>query len=115
MLRSSLEETRRYRVFSAADEATAVIQLRSQGCTIAFIDLDIGVDVTLQIGRALRSAKPDLELTIFSDEETPPALDSLRPWTLLRKPFYMPEFMKSVTPAEPAEAPASAPPSVPEA
>ncbi len=35
----------------------------------------------------------DAELVIVSDEDLPSALDALRPWTLLRKPFYLPELM----------------------
>ena len=93
MLRSSLEETRQFRVFLAGDEPTALVQLKSEDCETAFLDVDLGMEAVLEIGRALRSLRADLGLVIVSDEDLPPALDSLRPWTLLRKPFYLPELM----------------------
>lgn len=98
MLRSSLEETGHYRVFTAADEPTALIQLKTQQCALAFLDLDLGLDAAVEIGRSLRALKADLALTIVTDEATPPALDILRPWSLLRKPFYMPELLETLGP-----------------
>ncbi len=98
MLRSSLEETGHYRVFTAADEPTALIQLKTQQCALAFLDLDLGLDAAIEIGRSLRVLKTDVELTIVTDEATPPALDILRPWSLLRKPFYMPELLEMLGP-----------------
>jgi len=96
MLRSSLEETGHYRVFTTADEPNALIQLKAEKCSLAFLDLDLGLDAAIEIGRSLRSVRPDLGLTIVTDEATPPALDELRPWSLLRKPFYMPELLESL-------------------
>lgn len=93
MLRSSLEETGPFRVFLAGDEPTAIVQLKSENCETAFLDVDLGMDAVLEIGRALRTLRADIRLIIVSDEELPPALDALRPWTLLRKPFYLPEVI----------------------
>jgi REP element-mobilizing transposase RayT len=93
MLRSSLEETRQFRVFIAGDEPSALVQLKAEGCESAFLDVDLGMEAALEIGQALRSLRPDLRLVIVSDEELPPTFDSLRPWMLLRKPFYLPELM----------------------
>lgn len=93
MLRSSLEETGKFRVSIAGDEPTALIQLKSEDCKLAFLDVDLGIEAVLEIGRALRTVRADVELVIVSDEDLPPALDPLRPWTLLRKPFYLPELM----------------------
>lgn len=94
MLRSSLEESGQFRVHLAGDEPTAIIQLKSEDCETAFLDVDLGTDAVLEIGRALRSVHADVGLVIVSDEDLPPALDALRPWTLLRKPFYLPELME---------------------
>lgn len=102
MLRSSLEETGQFRVFIAGDEPTALVQLKSEHCEIAFLDVDLGMEAVLEIGRALRTIHADVELVIVSDEELPPALDPLRPWMLLRKPFYLPELMEMLN-AAPAE------------
>lgn len=94
MLRSSLEESGRFRVYIAGDEPTALVQLKSEDCELAFLDVDLGMDAVLEIGRALRMVRADIGLIIVSDEDLPPALDALRPWTLLRKPFYLPELME---------------------
>ena len=94
MMRSSLEETSTYRVCVAGDEPSALVQLKSERCSLAFLDTDLGMDAALEIGRALRALNPDLKLILVSDEDLPVALDSIRPWVLLRKPFYLPELMK---------------------
>ncbi len=93
MIRSSLEETGRFRVFVAGDEPTALVQLKSEDCEMAFLDVDLGMEAVLEIGRALRTIHADVELVIVSDEDLPSELDPLRPWTVLRKPFYLPELM----------------------
>jgi REP element-mobilizing transposase RayT/CheY-like chemotaxis protein len=115
MLHSSLEETGSYRVFVASDEPNALIQLKSEGCELAFLDVDLGVEAVAEIGGALRTIQPDVGLIIVSDEESPPALISLRPWRLLRKPFYLPELieMLSVAPGEPPEPIIEIPPNFP--
>ena len=94
MIRSSLEETGNYRVFLSGDEPSALVQLKSENCSVAMMDVDLGVEAVVEIGRGLRSLKPELKLVIVSDEDIPVELDSLRPWVLLRKPFYLPELFK---------------------
>ncbi len=94
MLRSSLEETGRFRAFLAGDEPTALIQMKSESCEIALLDIDLGSEALLEIGRALRNIHPTVQLIIVSDEELPSSLEALQPWTLLRKPFYLPELLE---------------------
>ncbi len=106
MLRSSMEETGQFRVFIAGDEPTALIQLKSEECEMAFLDVDLGMEAVLEIGRALRTVRADVGLVIVSDEDLPPALDPLRPWTLLRKPFYLPELMNMLGAMPEGEPPA---------
>ena len=105
MLRSSLEETGQFRVFIAGDEPTALVQLKSEDCEMAFLDVDLGMEAVLEIGGALRTIHADVELVIVSNEDLPPALDVLRPWTLLRKPFYLPELMDMLSAAPAGETP----------
>ena len=105
MLRSSLEETGQFRVFVAGDEPTALVQLKSEDCEMAFLDVDLGMEAVLEIGRALRTIHANVELVIVSDEDLPPALDTLRPWTLLRKPFYLPELMDMLNAVPAGETP----------
>ena len=94
MMRSSLEETGKYRLFIAGDEPSALVQLKTERCTLAFLDTDLGMDAVAEIGHALRALNPHLKLILVSDEDLPPALATIQPWVLLRKPFYLPELMK---------------------
>jgi REP element-mobilizing transposase RayT/CheY-like chemotaxis protein len=113
MMRSSLEENGGYRVSVAGDEPSALVQLKTEHCLLAFLDTDLGMDAAVEIGRALRSLNPDLKLILVSDEDLPVTLDTLRPWVLLRKPFYIPELMDMLTgmniSSTPKENPSAAP------
>ena len=71
MLRSSLEETGQFRIYIAGDEPTALIQLKSEDCELALLDVDLGMDAVLEIGRALRTIHADVELVIVSDPKAP--------------------------------------------
>jgi REP element-mobilizing transposase RayT len=113
MIRSSLEETGNYRVLLSADEPSALVQLKGENCTLAMLDMDLGAEAAVEIGRGLRSIKPDLKLIILSDEDIPVELDALRPWVLLRKPFYLPELFKTIASLNLAPVPALAPPPAP--
>ena len=59
--------------------------------------MDLGYKVVLDIGKTLRALKPEISLIVFSDKEVPPALDELRPWTLLPKPYYLPEVLNMLS------------------
>jgi REP element-mobilizing transposase RayT/CheY-like chemotaxis protein len=74
----------------------AVVRADEHDCRLAFLDLSLGERAIAEIGSALRTLKPNLRLVLFSDADTPPALDSLRPWTLLRKPYYLPELLTMI-------------------
>jgi len=93
MLRSSLEETGNFRVFTAGNEQAALVQLKNEDCEMTFLDVDLGVDEVLKIGRAIRTSDKNAELVLISDQDPPSSLYVIRPWTLLRKPFYLPELM----------------------
>ena len=101
-MRSSLEETGHYRVHTAGDEPSALVQLKTERCVLAFLDTELGMEAVVEIGRALRALNPDLKLILVSDEELPVTLEAIRPWVLLRKPFYLPELMNMLTGMNPA-------------
>ncbi len=77
-------------------KAEAVVRADETNPSLAFLDLSLGERAIAEIGSALRTLKPNLRLTLFSDADTPPALDELRPWTLLRKPYYLPELVTMI-------------------
>ncbi len=74
-------------------KSEAVVRADENQCSLAFLDLSLGERAIAEIGIALRTIKPNMRLVLFSDADTPPALDELRPWTLLRKPYYLPELI----------------------
>ena len=44
-----------------------------------------------------------MKLFILAGDDTPPAFDSIRPWTLIRKPFQLPEVLSTL--ARPSDPP----------
>jgi REP element-mobilizing transposase RayT len=86
-LRRSLEESGVYRVFVVNNKASAVVRSDQQECIAAFLDFNLGVQWIEEIGRALRTVSPGIKLLVLSEGETPPSLDSIQPWKLIRKPF----------------------------
>ena len=96
LIRQSLSDTGSFRVHLANGKAEAILAAEKTNCTLALLDMDLGHKELLEIGRSLRSLNPDLDLVILADEELPPAMDAIRPWVLLRKPFYLPDFIQLI-------------------
>jgi REP element-mobilizing transposase RayT/CheY-like chemotaxis protein len=103
MIRRSLEETENYRVFVVNSKAAAIVRADEESCRMAFLDLDMGGPWVEDVGKSLRTVLPDIELFVLAQDETPPSLDTIRPWTLVRKPFQLPDLLTKVT--QPAETP----------
>ncbi|NWG08252.1 MAG: IS200/IS605 family transposase [Chloroflexi bacterium] len=93
-----------YRVHTAKGKGEAVVRADEQNCSLAFLDMDLGYKAVSEYGRALRSLNPNIRLVLFSDEDVPPVLDEIRPWILLRKPYYLPDVLTMLN-----ENPASTP------
>lgn len=96
LIRQSLSDTGSFRVHAAKGKADAVLAAKKESCTLALLDMELGEKTLLEIGLSLRSMNPGLDLAILTDEELPPAMDAIRPWMLLRKPFYMPDFIQLI-------------------
>jgi REP element-mobilizing transposase RayT/CheY-like chemotaxis protein len=99
-----------YRVHVVKGKGEAVVRADEQNCSLAFLDMDLGYKAVVEIGRALRMLNANIRLILFSDEDTPPALDEIRPWTLSRKPYYLPDLLnmlnnKSTPISKPAKTP----------
>lgn len=105
-IRRSLEETGNYRVFVVNSKATAIVRADEESCTMAFLDLDMGENWVEEVGQSLRTIIPNMKLFVLAQDETPPALDSIRPWTLVRKPFQVPDLFKTLS-VQSAPAPGS--------
>ena len=96
MIRKSLEDTESYRVFIANNKATAIVRADEELCRLAFLDMDLGEQWVEDIGKALRTVVPRMKLFVLAGDETPPAFDSIRPWTLIRKPLHLSEVMSTL-------------------
>jgi len=91
-LSTSLEQEG-YRLYVAKGKGEAVVRADEQNCSTAFLDLELSEKFVSELGRALRTLNPTIKLILFSDEDTPPVLDELRPWMLARKPARTPELL----------------------
>ena len=92
MLVQGLEQAG-YRLHVAKGKGEAVVRADEQNCTLAFLDMDLGYKTVSDIGRSLRMLSANLDLVLFSDEDSIPAMDEIRPWTLLRKPYYLSDVL----------------------
>ena len=98
-----------YRLYIAKRKGDAIILADEENCSLAFLDLDIGERAVTDIGYAIRAVNPTINLILFSDDDTPPALDEIRPWALLRKPSHLSELLNMLNnnPSEPKPSRAS--------
>ncbi len=98
-----------YHLHIAKHKGEAVILTDTENCSLAFLDLDIGEHLVTEIGRSIRTVKPTINLILFSDDDTSPVLDEIRPWILLRKPFHIPDLLTMLNdnPFEPTPSRAS--------
>ena len=62
----------------------------------AFLDLNLSAQWVEDIGRSLRTVSPEIKLLILADNDAPPLLDSIRPWTLVRKPFEFKDLLRAL-------------------
>jgi REP element-mobilizing transposase RayT/ActR/RegA family two-component response regulator len=102
-IRRSLEEVGNYAIHIVNNKAAAVVKTDEASCTLAILDLDLGENWVREIGQALKTIRPDIKLVVLCQDQTPPALDSIRPWILLRKPFHISELLQSLN-KQPEEA-----------
>jgi CheY-like chemotaxis protein len=103
-----LEDTNFYRVHVVNNKASAVVRADEIGIPLAMLDLTLGEDWVHEIGIALRTVQPGINLIILCDEQAdPPLFDTLRPWILVRKPFSLSEFMNALSQPQPVPTPTS--------
>src|SRR3989304_10245651 len=105
-IRAALEQTESYRVLVVSNKVPAIVRAEEESCRLAILDLDLGEQWVADIGQALRSVMPDMKLFILAGDELPPVLDSIRPWSLLRKPFHLPNVLVAL--ARPGTVPEAA-------
>jgi REP element-mobilizing transposase RayT len=109
-IHNKLEGTNFYRAHVVNNKASAVVRADEVGIPLALLDFALGEDWVQEIGIALRTVQPGINLVILCDEQgDPPLFDTLRPWILVRKPFSIPEFMNALSKPQPMSKPAAPP------
>jgi hypothetical protein len=107
-IHSKLEDTKFYRVHVVNNKASAVVRADEIGIPLALLDIALGEDWVHEIGIALRTVQPGINLVLLCDEQgDPPLFDALRPWILVRKPFRISEFMNALSQPQSAPKPAT--------
>lgn len=107
-IHSKLEDTKFYRVHVVNNKASAVVRADEIGIPLALLDIALGEDWVHEIGIALRTVQPGINLVLLCDEQgDPPLFDALRPWILVRKPFRISEFMNALSQPQQAPKPAA--------
>jgi len=97
-IQNSLEETKLYRIHVVQNKASAIVRADELGVPLAILDYALGEERVNEIGQALRTIKPGINLILLCDDNfNPPVFDKLRPWILVRKPFKMSAFMTAIS------------------
>ncbi|WKZ35672.1 MAG: transposase [Anaerolineales bacterium] len=105
-IRSSLDETKLYRIHVVNNKASAIVKADEIGAPLALLDFSLGEERVIEVGEALRTIQPSINLIILFDENlNPPLFDTLRPWILIRKPFRMSKFMTAISKPKPEASP----------
>ncbi|HEX8992185.1 MAG TPA: transposase [Anaerolineales bacterium] len=106
-IRRPLEETGKFHVHVVNSKAAAIVRADEESCRLAFLDLDLGDSWVEEVGQSLRTIIPGIPLFILAGEETLPVFESIRPWTLIHKPFNLPDVLQAIGPvAEASGSPA---------
>ncbi len=94
LIRQSLNDTGSFDIHMVNSKTEAISIVEKVNCSLALLDMELGETSVLETGRSLRTINPNLYLVILSDEDLPVSMDTIRPWVLLRKPFYLPDFIQ---------------------
>ncbi len=95
-IRQSLQETGLYRIHIVNNKSAAIVQADEFACSFAILDLDLGETWVLESGQSLRTINPQIKIIVLCQDEIPPALDPIRPWVLLRKPFHIKDLLHTL-------------------
>src|SRR5215203_5489409 len=85
-----------HQAYIVKGKGESVVRADEKNTTLALLDMELGYKTVLEIGKALRALKPDIKLILFSNNEPPPSLDEIRPWSVSRKPYYLPELLTMI-------------------
>jgi REP element-mobilizing transposase RayT/ActR/RegA family two-component response regulator len=95
-IRRNLDEAGDHILHVVNDKDAALVIAGETRCSFAVLDLGLGEEAVGGIGAALRAVRPQIELLVLCEDGNPPALDAIRPWTLLSRPFQLTELLKEL-------------------
>jgi REP element-mobilizing transposase RayT/CheY-like chemotaxis protein len=95
VLKYGLEEEG-HRVQITQGKGESVVRADEENSSLALLDMELGYRAVLEIGQALRMLNPAMRFIIFVRENTPAALDELRPYQLSPKPYYLPDVLQMI-------------------
>jgi len=93
-IRQSLEETGRFVVRVAGDQATAATYAREFNPPLAFLDTSLAEPDLLKIGAFLRQGNPEIIFIVISEAGWHSALEELFPREVISKTFFLPDLLK---------------------
>ncbi|CAG0978707.1 hypothetical protein ANAEL_01612 [Anaerolineales bacterium] len=103
-IRHTMEETELYRIHVVTNKSSAIVRADELGVPLAMLDYSLNEEWVQDIGSALRTIRPSINLIILCDDNVaPPSLEKLRPWILVRKPFRMSNFMNAISEPQPSQ------------
>ncbi len=95
-VRHTVEDSDLYSFHVATSQPGALARAAQEDYPLALIDMAFGEAQVIEIGRSLRSALPEIQLVVLCGDETPPSLDAIRPWALVRIPVHLEDLVKSL-------------------
>ena len=79
-IRHTMEETELYRIHVVTNKSSAIVRADELGIPLAMLDYSLNEEWVQDIGFALRTIRPSINLIILCDDNAaPPSLDKLRP------------------------------------
>jgi len=101
-IRRIVEDSEIYKIHVVNNKSRALIRAGEMKVSLVLLDLALGEEGVLALGAALRKQFKEIQLAVLCGNETPPSLDGIRPWSLVRIPQHLEDLIHAFpTGAEP--------------
>jgi REP element-mobilizing transposase RayT/ActR/RegA family two-component response regulator len=85
-IRRIVDDSEIYKIHVVNDKSRALLRAVEMKVSLVLLDLALGEEGVLALGAALRKQIKEIQLAVLCGNETPPSLDAIRPWSLVRIP-----------------------------
>ncbi|MFH1029062.1 MAG: hypothetical protein V1791_13755, partial [Pseudomonadota bacterium] len=92
-IRRIVEDSEIYKIHVVNNKSRALIRAGEMKVSLVLLDLALGEEGVLALGAALRKQIKDIQLAVLCGNETPPSLDGIRPWSLVRIPQHLEDLI----------------------